>query len=139
VSSPFAHVTQAQQAEWEEEILDRFGADAIPAIAESRSRVASMTPADASEIQRELDQRDRAYAELLRAGMAPDDQRVQALTAEHYSWVCNFWTPTPESFAGLADLYVDHPEFRARYEAIEPGLAEYVRDAMTLYAIEGLA
>jgi hypothetical protein len=139
VSSSFANVTQAQQAEWEDEILDRFGADAMPAVAESRARAAAMTPADANEIQRELEERERAYADLLRAGIAPDDQLAQALTAEHYCWVRNFWTPTAESFAGLGDIYVDHPGFRARYEAIEPGLAEYVRDAMTLYAIEGLA
>jgi len=138
VSSPFAHVTSAQQSDWEDEILGRFGDAAKPAVAQSRARVSAMTPARANEIQRELAQRDRAYAELLRAGLAPEDPQVQAVTAEHFAWVCNFWTPTPESFAGLGDLYVDHPEFRARYEAIELGLAEYVRDAMTVYAIDGL-
>jgi len=29
---------------------------------------------------------------------------------------------------------VDDPEFRARYDAVAPGLAEYWRDAITEYA-----
>ena len=38
--------------------------------------------------------------------------------------------PTAEAYAGLADLCLAHPDFRARYEAIRPGLAEYLAVAM---------
>jgi hypothetical protein len=46
----------------------------------------------------------------------------------------HFYEPTPEVFAGLGRLYVDHPEFRERYEGIRPGLAAFLRDAMAVYA-----
>ena len=71
--------------------------------------------------------------------MAADDPRTQEVTAGHYAWVCQFWTPSADAFAGLGDMYVDHPDFHARYEAVRPGLAEYVRDAMATYAITSLA
>jgi hypothetical protein len=97
-----------------------------------------MTKDDAARIQADLAERDAEYAALLEAGVAADDPRTQAVTADHYRWVCQFWTPSAEAFAGLGDLYVDHPDFRARYEAVSPGLAVYVRDAMAAYAVTSL-
>ena len=91
-----------------------------------------------SSVQADLAQRDQEYAALLDAGVAPDDPRTQAVTAAHHRWVSQFWTPGAEEFAGLGDLYVDHPDFKARYDAVRPGLAEYVRDAMAAYAISSL-
>jgi hypothetical protein len=39
-----------------------------------------------------------------------------------------------ERYAGLADLYLSHPDFVARYEAIAPGFTEYLTRAMKLHA-----
>ena len=36
-------------------------------------------------------------------------------------------------------MYVDDERFRANYDAILPGLAEYYRDAMDVYASERLS
>jgi hypothetical protein len=35
---------------------------------------------------------------------------------------------------GLAEMYVSDPRFRARYEEIAPGLAEFVRGAIVANA-----
>jgi hypothetical protein len=35
-------------------------------------------------------------------------------------------------------MYVEHPEFRAFYEKVQPGLAEYLSAAMLIYACEEL-
>jgi hypothetical protein len=37
---------------------------------------------------------------------------------------------TPETHAGLAELYEAHPEFRARYETIAPGFTEWLAAAL---------
>jgi hypothetical protein len=37
-------------------------------------------------------------------------------------------------FAGLGQMYVEHPDFRARFDGIRPRLAEFLRDAMARYA-----
>jgi hypothetical protein len=50
-----------------------------------------------------------------------------------------------EGYCALADLYLSHPNFVARYERIERGFAEYLARAMRLHArkwgdpAEGLA
>ena len=128
-----------KQRAYEAELVDRYGPAAQEQIDESWRRVGRMTKADADRIQADLAARDEAYAALLDAGVAADDPRTQEVTAGHYAWVCQFWTPSAEAFAGLGDLYVDHPDFHARYDAVRPGLAEYVRDAMAAYAIGTLA
>jgi DNA-binding transcriptional MerR regulator len=128
-----------KQRGYEADLVERYGDQVKAQIDESWRRVGAMSKADAERVQAELAERDVQYAALLDAGVAPDDPRVQEVTAGHYAWVSRFWTPSAEAFAGLGDLYVDHPDFHARYEAIRPGLAEYVRDAMAVYAVEALA
>ena len=128
-----------RQRGYEADLVARYGDQVKAQIDESWRRIGTTTKADADRVQVELAERDQEYAALLDAGVAPDDARVQEVTAGHYSWVCQFWTPSAEAFAGLGDLYVDHPDFHARYDAIRPGLAEYVRDAMAVYAVESLA
>jgi DNA-binding transcriptional MerR regulator len=128
-----------RQKGYEAELVERFGPQVQESIDKSRRRVGQMSKADAARLQADLAERDAAYAALLDEGADPADPRVQEVTAGHYAWVCAFWTPDAESFAVLGDLYVDSPDFRERYEAVRPGLAEYVRDAMAVYAVECLA
>jgi DNA-binding transcriptional MerR regulator len=127
-----------RQKQYEADLVGRYGTGVQEHIDESWRRVGRMTKDDAARIQADLAVRDAEYAALLEAGVAADDPRTQAVTADHYRWVCQFWTPSAEAFAGLGDLYVDHPDFRARYEVVSPGLAEYVRDAMAAYAVTSL-
>jgi MerR family transcriptional regulator, thiopeptide resistance regulator len=127
-----------KQKGYEADLVARYGTGVQEKIDESWRRVGTMSKADADRIRADLDTRDQDYAALLDAGVAADDPRTQAVTAEHYRWVCQFWTPDADAFAGLGDLYVDHPDFRARYDAVRPGLAAYVRDAMATYAVTTL-
>ena len=127
-----------KQKQYEADLVERYGPGAQDRIDESWRRVGQMTKDQAARVPADLATRDEAYAELLDAAAPPDDARVQAVTADHYRWVCQFWTPDADAFAGLGDLYVDHPDFKARYDALCPGLAVYVRDAMHVYAVENL-
>ena len=127
-----------RQKGYEADLVARYGTDTQARIDESWRRVGKLSTADAERIQVDLATRDEDYAALLDAAVAADDPRTQAVTADHYRWVCQFWTPDADAFAGLGDLYVDHPDFRARYDAVRPGLAGYVRDAMTTYAVTTL-
>jgi MerR family transcriptional regulator, thiopeptide resistance regulator len=64
----------------------------------------------------------------------PGDARVQGLVGQLHQHLRHFYEPTPETIAGLGRMYVEHPDFKERYEAIRPGLADFLRDAMALYA-----
>jgi len=65
-----------------------------------------------------------------------EDASLHALLVRHREWVANMWGKpcSPVAYAGLADLYESHPDFRARYELLAPGLADYLPTVMRAYA-----
>ena len=44
----------------------------------------------------------------------------------HWELTGRYWgrAPSAEAYAGLGSMYVEHPEFKARYDAMAPGFAE---------------
>ena len=58
------------------------------------------------------------------------------LIARHRAWVAAMWGRpcSVEGYSGLADLYLAHPDFVARYERIEKGFTAYLTSAMRLHA-----
>ncbi|MFI8961560.1 MerR family transcriptional regulator [Streptomyces sp. NPDC053493] len=101
---------------------------------ESRRALASMTPETTEEWQREVTAQMIRFAEFMAAGTAVTDPAVQAEVDAHYRDVCRFWTPNAEAYRGLARTYAEDPRFRANFDRIAVGLAEYQRDAMAVYA-----
>jgi hypothetical protein len=70
------------------------------------------------------------------------DPLVQEKMAQKFRLICDrYYTCTSEIFRGLGQLYVDDERFKANYENVKPGLAEFFRDAMAIYAdtLEGKA
>jgi DNA-binding transcriptional MerR regulator len=123
-----------RQARYEEELVERYGEGAKDHIAESKAKMSGWDKPAADRFLAELQEISEAYAALFDAAVAVDAPEALELTDRHYRWVCLSWTPNRESYTGLGQLYVDSPEFRARFEAHAEGFAEYVRDAMAAYA-----
>lgn len=59
---------------------------------------------------------------------------VQQLVQQHYDWINNFWTPTKETYLNLAQLYLDHPDYRDFYNRYHPNLVNFVVEAIIYYA-----
>ena len=135
----FENFDPAKQERYEAELIERYGDDIGPDIEQSKQRMGRWSKADARRIEGEWAQFGPALVELINQDRTADDPSVQATIAGHYRWVCNFWTPNRESYPGLGQLYVDSPEFRARFDALDPRLAEFMRDAMSAYAEANLA
>lgn len=127
-----------KQRAYEAEIVERYGAGAQEQIDESWRRIGRMDPADAATIDAQYAAIGARLIPLIDADVPPDDERVLEVMADHYAIVDRFWTPDAEQYAGLGELYVDSPDFRARYDAEHPRMAEYLRDAMAAYAIARL-
>jgi hypothetical protein len=85
-------------------------------------------------VQREGEDVTRALGEALRAGRPVEDPSVQELVARHHAWVSRFWAPGREAYVGLGRMYVDDERFTAHYDAVQPGLAVFVRDAIAVWA-----
>ena len=80
------------------------------------------------------EQLNQDLAQAMSNHLKPADIIVQALIQRHYDWVKNFWTPTKTSYIRLAEMYLDHPDYRDFYNKYHPNLVEYLVDAMRVFA-----
>lgn len=91
------------------------------------------------KFQKEGDELNQAFVAAIKAQLSPDSPEVQGLIRKHHAWVKHFWTPTKESYIGLSEMYLAHPEFRDFYMNIHPELLEYLVKGMRIFAENELA
>jgi hypothetical protein len=128
-----------KRARLEDDLVQRYGEGVREHFAESDRRTAAWTAADYRQAGQQWADLEARFLARLRGGDAPDDPQVQQLVDEHHGEVRRYWTPNRASYMGLGELYVDDPEFRARYDAQDSRLAEYLRDAIAVYARQRLS
>ena len=123
-----------QVERWKHEVDERYDPKLV---AESNRRVHAMGKEQWNTVKAEGDAISRRMAELM--GRAASDPEVQATIAWQHAWIENFYPCSAEVFMGLGQLYAENPEFRANYDKVRPGLADFMRDAMAYYAEHTLA
>lgn len=125
-----------KQAGYEAWLIERYGEPMRDGIADARKSYAKLSPAGQEALGRELQSLEEALAGALRHGIDPASDGVEILIRRHRAWIAQMWSRPcrAEAYAGLADLYLTHPDFVARYERIEKGFTEYLAMAMKLHA-----
>lgn len=64
----------------------------------------------------------------------PSSPLAQQVCALHKEWLGYFWSHySKDAHLGLARMYGDDPRFKAYYDAIGPGCAEFLRDSLTVF------
>ncbi len=97
---------------------------------QSQTRTARYTKADWLEVKAEGDALNAELAALLAAGEPADGDAAVDVAERHRLHVCErFYEMSHAMHRSVSQLYVDDPRFTATYEAVAPGLAQYVRDA----------
>ncbi|MBA2709636.1 MAG: MerR family transcriptional regulator [Tatlockia sp.] len=128
----------AKQQEHEKYLLET-GVITQQQIDESWNKVRDWKKPKWEQFKKEGELLNQALANALKKHLKPEDGEVQALVQKHYDWVNNFWTPNHESYTGLAQMYLDHPDYREFYNKYHPKLVEYLVEAMRVYAIRKLS
>ena len=125
-----------KQAEYEAWLVERYGDPMKDDIARSRKARANMSEAEQKAAMEELRDIETALAEGMKRGVAPDSDPVDRMIQRHRAWMAAAWGKpcAPQAYAGLADLYLSHPDFVKRYETIAPGFAVWLTDAMKAHA-----
>ena len=108
------------------------------AFAESQRRLSSLTGEELEAVFEEGTSISRDVASALLEGHSADSPKVHGLIGRHYQWICNFWSPTPEAYVGLGQMYVEDSRFNAHYEEFAPGLAAFIHLAIQEYALNSL-
>lgn len=129
------------QAEYEAWLVERYGETMKDDIAAVRAKLQTAPDGKLSPGGEAMDELRQLEAALVRAfenGAAVGARDLTALLSEHRAWVGDQWgrSCTSEAYAGLADLYLAHPDFVARYEALAPGFSVFLTDAMKAFAAD---
>ncbi len=104
---------------------------------QSRARTAQYSKADWEAVTAEADAVNEAFVAAKRSGASPDSEAALAAAAAHARHIGDrFYTLSPEMHLCLARMYVGDERFTAYYDDLEPGLAQYVHDAITAYREE---
>ena len=112
------------------EIREKYGEEVVEA---SNSRIMGMTAEQYTEVQ----EISRRLNDMLKSALElgdPASEIAQKACELHKQWLGYYGTPyTKKIHLNLAQMYVDDPRFKVYYEAIAPGCAEFLRDAIRVY------
>ncbi len=127
--SPFAPETQAEYEAW---LIDTYGAEMAEQIAASKAHLEATPEGMPVEMEARMATLKNIEAALVadyEAGLAPE----AADTGPHRAWVADMWGRPcpPEAYTGLAEMYLAHPDFIARYERLSQGFSQWLTAAMT--------
>jgi DNA-binding transcriptional MerR regulator len=115
--------------EWADEAEQRWGE--TDAYKESRQRASAYSKEDWTRIKAETDGNVAAFAAAMRAGLPAGSPDAMDLAERHRQHICrNFYECGYPMHRGLAGLYIADERFTASYDGVEPGLAQYVHDAI---------
>src|SRR5579875_201057 len=119
--------------EWADEARDRWGD--TDAYRESRRRTAAYTKEDWARLKDESDAALREFRDAMQCGAPADGELARSLAEQHWQFLNRwFYTCDHDFHRNLAEMYVSDDRFRATYDAIAPGLGQYVHDAIVANA-----
>jgi DNA-binding transcriptional MerR regulator len=113
-----------------EEIRAKYGNDQVD---KSNQKFKNMTQEQYEEVEKLSEELMETLKEALATGN-PASEIAQRAADLHRKWLCFYWDSySKEAHAGLAQMYVDDERFTAYYDRINPGSAEFLRDAIFIY------
>lgn len=136
----YSGFTPEQQAGYEAWIIGKYGTQAARTIEASKAVIAAMSADERRDWQAELTELETDLARAMTEGAPADDPALDPVLARHHAWVARSWTTAPDAraYAGLGRMYVEHPDFHARYEAISPGFGPWLAEAMAAFGERAL-
>jgi len=119
--------------QYDDEARERWGG--TDAWRQSQARARAYGKADWKRIQAEMTDLDSRIAAAMRAGTPATGETAMALAEEHRQLIGRwFYDCSYETHRGLGAMYVDDPRFTANIDKTAPGLAAYLREAITANA-----
>ncbi|ALG83627.1 MerR family transcriptional regulator [Gordonia phthalatica] len=119
--------------EYQTEAQDRWGQ--TDAWKQSARRTAKFTKADWQAVKEETDAINAAFVAAKRSGEpATSEAAMDAAEQARRQINDRFYDCSHEFHTCLGEMYVSDPRFTATYEELEPGLAQFVRDAIVANA-----
>ena len=115
-----------------QEVREKFGDSVVD---KANQKFSNMTAQEYGEVTELTEMVNQALADAVRSAdvEGPEAQRLCEL---HAKWLTYFWPEgmyTPEAHLSLAQTYTLDDRFKRYYEAIAPGGAEFLYEALQSY------
>lgn len=118
------------EAKYGEEIRAKYGSEQVD---KSNAKIKNMTQEQYEEIERLSEDIHATLAQAF-ATDDPAGELAQKAADLHRRWLTFYWDRySKEAHAGIAQMYVDDERFKAYYDKDQPGVAEFLRDAVRVY------
>jgi DNA-binding transcriptional MerR regulator len=130
-----------KQARYEAWLVGRLGSGVQAQIDEAKAKVKDWSQDDFDRHLAEGEAIEVAVAQAMVNGLPANSPVAGELIGRLHGWVGRGWNRPPgrEGFIRLADVYREHPDFRARFESRAAGLTEYLVEAIRAFAERELA
>ena len=113
-----------------EEIRKKYGDKAVD---ESNDKIRGMTREQYEESERLRLEFEQTLRSAFDSG-DPAGEAAQKACDLHRQWLCVFYPRySKEYHRGLGEMYVSDERFRANYDKLAPGCAEFLHDAINIY------
>ncbi|MCL2136994.1 MAG: MerR family transcriptional regulator [Coriobacteriia bacterium] len=114
-----------------EEARARFGEDTVE---KANRRYAGLSKEAYQQMEALTESLNSALAAAVANGDPKSDEGL-AIMQMHKEWLCIFWPEyNAEMHRNLAQMYVDDPRFKAYYDDIAEGAAQYLYEAISFWA-----
>ncbi|WZH37854.1 MAG: MerR family transcriptional regulator [Microbacterium enclense] len=113
---------------WPGEARDAYGAS--PQWQQYAERSASRSADDWAAVMQSVSALDAELGAAVDAGTAPGDLAADSLVERHREVFSQYFPLTRQMQVHLGRMYAADPRFAAHYDAIRPGLAVWLRDAI---------
>ncbi|MGV3262237.1 MerR family transcriptional regulator [Cytobacillus pseudoceanisediminis] len=118
------------EEQYGKEIREKYGDETVD---KSNAKLMNMTQEEHEAVTKLAEEVNTALAEAMQTG-DPAGELAQKAADLHKQWITFYWSEySKESHAGLAEMYVADERFKAYYDKIRPGAAEFLRDAINIY------
>lgn len=123
-------IIEDNEKKYGKEIREKYGDETID---KSNKKLKNMT----EEQYKELERLGESIIETLKVAFQTGDpagELAQKAAELHRQWISYYWDSySKEAHAGVAEMYVYDERFKAYYDKYQPGLAEFLRDAILVY------
>lgn len=120
------------ERQYGKEIREKYGNDVVDA---SNKKVQNMTQEQHAQIEALTAELNETLKAAFTTGDPKSETSAKAV-ALHKKWLTFYWPEgmyTAEAHIGMAQMYCDDDRFKAYYDKIAPGLAEFFRDAAVFH------
>lgn len=125
-------LVEENEQKYGEEIRQKYGDKVVEA---SNAKVKNMTQEQYAKVEQLSKEVNETLKEACLLG-DPASELAQKACDLHKQWLCYFWPEgmySKEAHKGLATMYCEDERFKAYYDAITPGCAEFLREAIDIY------